>query len=248
MQRAGPISISLVCANSLVREGIRRILDEEEFQVVVSGISIDILFDSDAAYSSDIILIDNGISERCFEQIEVLREGFPQARLVVLTDCFCFDHMVDAFRAGVDGYILKEIGCDSLIESLRLVKLGEKVMPSELVRHLPQHSMAPNPSTGLEANLAGMLSEREIETLHCLVLGYANKVIAYRLDISEATVKVHVKAVLRKLMVQNRTQAAIWAVNHGVVSSQLTAIAQPDAGAVLLDKVGAHEPMVMRSN
>jgi two-component system nitrate/nitrite response regulator NarL len=155
--------------------------------------------------------------------------------------------MVDAFRAGADGYILKEIGCDSLIESLRLIKLGEKVMPSELVRHLPQHSMAPNSSTEPEANLAELLSEREIETLRCLVLGYANKVIAYRLYISEATVKVHVKAVLRKLMVQNRTQAAIWAVNHGVVSAQMASITQPEAAP--LNKIEVDDQALMlRSN
>lgn len=228
MQSTGSISISLICPNTLAREGLRRILNDEEFQVTASCVHSDLLLDSDVACSSEIIVIDSGSSDRCCAQIEELRERFPNARLVVLSDGFCLDHMVDAFRAGVDGYILKEIDCDSLIGSLRLVKLGEKVMPSELVRHLPQHSMAANSSTGSEANLAELLSEREIQTLHCLVLGYANKIIAYRLHISEATVKVHVKAVLRKLMVQNRTQAAIWAVNHGVVSPQMSAIAQPE--------------------
>jgi two-component system nitrate/nitrite response regulator NarL len=62
---------------------------------------------------------------------------------------------------------------------------------------------------------AAALSEREVEILWCLTLGMANKVVSRRLDISEATVKVHVKAILRKLKVANRTQAAIWAVKHG---------------------------------
>jgi len=230
MRSAGSISISLVCQNNLAREGLRRILNEEEFNVIDCCSHSELLFDSDSAHSSEIIVLDSVSSERCGEMIEEFRGRFPNARLVVLSDSFCLDHMVDAFRAGIDGYILKEIGCDSLIESLRLVKLGEKVMPSELVRHLPQHSVSASPSAGSEASAAELLSEREIETLRCLVLGYANKVIAYRLDISEATVKVHVKAVLRKLMVQNRTQAAIWAVNHGVVSTPMSAIAQPDGG------------------
>jgi two-component system nitrate/nitrite response regulator NarL len=241
------ISISLVCPNTLAREGLRRILDEEDFRVIDSCVRCDSLLDSDAAEDSEIIVFDSGSTGRCCEQIEELRERFPNTRLVVLSDGFCFDHMVEAFRAGADGYILKEIGCDSLIESLRLVKLGEKVMPSELVRHLPQHSMAPNPSTAPEANLAELLSEREIETLRCLVLGYANKVIAYRLYISEATVKVHVKAVLRKLMVQNRTQAAIWAVNHGVVSAQMASITQPEPASLHKIEVD-DEALMLRSN
>lgn len=239
MQGSEPISISLVCSNTLAREGLRRILNEDEFEVIDSCARSELLCGSDTACSSEIIVIDSGSSGRCAEQIEELHERFPNSRLVVLSDGFCLANMVDAFRAGVDGYILKEIGCDSLMESLRLVRLGEKVMPSELVRHLPQHSMAENPSTGSEVNPAELLSEREIETLRCLVLGYANKVIAYRLDISEATVKVHVKAVLRKLMVQNRTQAAIWAVNRGLVSTQMSVIAQPEAA--LPDKVEADD-------
>lgn len=246
MPGTGPISISLVCPNTLAREGLKRILNEDEFQVVDTCARIELLCDSDLASSSDIIVIDSGTLGRCAEQIEELNERFPNARLVVLSDGFCLANMVDAFRAGVDGYILKEIGCDSLIESLRLVKLGEKVMPSELVRHLPQHSMAESPSNGSEANPAELLSEREIETLRCLVLGYANKVIAYRLDISEATVKVHVKAVLRKLMVQNRTQAAIWAVNRGLVSTPMSATTQPEPA--LTDKVEADDQPLMLRN
>ncbi|MET0588157.1 MAG: response regulator transcription factor [Novosphingobium sp.] len=228
MHGTGPISISLVCPNTLAREGLRRILNEEEFEVIDSCARSELLSDSQTASSTQIIVIDSGPMGRCAEEIEDLHERFPNARLVALSDGFCLANMVDAFRAGADGYILKEIGCDSLIESLRLVRLGEKVMPSELVRHLPQHSMVENASTGSEADPAELLSEREIETLRCLVLGYANKVIAYRLDISEATVKVHVKAVLRKLMVQNRTQAAIWAVNRGLVSTPMSVIAQSE--------------------
>jgi two-component system nitrate/nitrite response regulator NarL len=96
------------------------------------------------------------------------------------------------------------------------VASGEKVLPSQLVKHLPLRSAMSNAELNDGSELLETLSEREIETLRCLIMGYPNKVIAYRLDISEATVKVHVKAILRKLGVQNRTQAAIWAVNNGL--------------------------------
>ncbi|TPG21598.1 DNA-binding response regulator [Sphingomonas koreensis] len=74
--------------------------------------------------------------------------------------------------------------------------------------------MSPIPTATPE--IRNLLSDREIEILRCLVIGYPNKLISRRLDISEATVKVHVKAVLRKLKVQNRTQAAIYALHHGL--------------------------------
>ena len=127
-----------------------------------------------------------------------------------------FDSMIDVFRAGANGYIVKDIECQSLIESLKLVALGETVLPSQLVKHLPLRSAMANSNLNDGSELLESLSERELETLRCLIMGYPNKVIAYRLDISEATVKVHVKAILRKLGVQNRTQAAIWAVNNGL--------------------------------
>ncbi|TYC87068.1 response regulator transcription factor [Novosphingobium sp. BW1] len=84
-----------------------------------------------------------------------------------------------------------------------------------LLEHLALKRPLIEEEAEIKVELGELLSEREIDTLHCLMMGYPNKVIAYRLDISEVTVKVHVKAILRKLMVQNRTQTAIWAVNQG---------------------------------
>nr|WP_272914659.1 response regulator transcription factor [Aurantiacibacter rhizosphaerae] len=126
------------------------------------------------------------------------------------------DCLIDAFEAGADGYILKNISCESLVNSLQLAACGEKVVPGELVKQLPQFAHATADQVKAEGELSDILSEREIATLRCLVMGYPNKVIARRLDIGEATVKVHVKAILRKLNVQNRTQAAICGVNYGV--------------------------------
>lgn len=243
MQHAEPISVSLVCPNDLAREGLRRILNEHEFEVIASWGSIDLIIKNSPATVSGIIIIDCTSLGSCTEQVEEVRERFPLAKIVFLSDTFSLAHMMEAFRAGVDGYVLKEIGCDSLIESLRLVRLGEKVMPSELVRHLPQHAIGSSPSTGSEANFAELLSEREIETLRCLVLGIPNKVIAYRLDISEATVKVHVKAVLRKLMVQNRTQAAIWAVNHGMTPTQMDGLTRPETALLGGAEIGESSMM-----
>ncbi|MBT2134032.1 response regulator transcription factor [Croceibacterium sp. LX-88] len=227
MQELKNISISLICSTSLVSEGLRRILDEREFTVEGSfksshallGDGGEILF----ATKSELILLDVSAATELRDEVVALRKAFPKSRLVLLSDTFELDSMIEAVRAGADGYILKEIACECLLESLKLVAMGEKVLPGQLIEHLPHGSMIANSHNKVEADLASLLSEREIETLRCLIMGYPNKVIAYRLDISEATVKVHVKAILRKLMVQNRTQAAIWAVNHGLDANAVCA-------------------------
>ena len=106
---------------------------------------------------------------------------------------------------------------DALQESLRLVRAGEKVFPSELASYIP--AMPSNfaiPEISTSALREFELSCREIEILQCLTNGQSNKAIAKNLDIAEATVKVHVKRILRKAHVANRTQAALWGVSKGV--------------------------------
>lgn len=219
MLHQADISVSIVCPNSLAKEGLRRILAEDQFEVCNSFEDAAPLLADDANIADlderGIILFETSGSN-VEQQVAALRAKYPECKLVLLTNAFEFDTMIDVFRAGADGYIIKDIDCQSLIESLKLVALGEKILPSQLIKHLPLRSaMSSAPQTD-GSEMLDSLSEREIETLRCLIMGYPNKVIAYRLDISEATVKVHVKAILRKLGVQNRTQAAIWAVNHGL--------------------------------
>jgi two-component system nitrate/nitrite response regulator NarL len=96
--------------------------------------------------------------------------------------------------------------------------MGEKVLPSQFAQNLGKREFRSGRGDWL-ANIATLnLSDREIQIMRYLVLGCPNKVISRRLGISEATVKVYVKAILRKLQVTNRTQAAIWAVQRGLDS------------------------------
>lgn len=223
------ISASLVCGNSLAREGLKRILGEDGFSLGRTFSHCDDLLETPnevtaetrAKSGSDLLLIDISATGDIETDIAALRARQPATRIVLLADTFDFDTMVSAFRAGADGYIVKEIDFEPFLESLRLVALGEKVLPGAVIQHLPDFGKAPRRAAPDRSKIFCSLSEREVETLRCLIMGYPNKVIAQRLDISEATVKVHVKAILRKLSVQNRTQAAIWAVNNGV---------DPDAG------------------
>ncbi len=211
------VGVSIIGFTSIIREGILKILEDSEFSCRHVFQSCADALDGDAGEALELAIVDMAALEGGVDSLQPLKLCFPDLRIVAFVDNFDFGQMVDAFDRGVDAYLLKEIASEPLLGSLRLVRQGEKVMPSALLEHLAHKRPFIEGEADIKVELGELLSEREIDTLHCLVMGYPNKVIAYRLDISEATVKVHVKAILRKLMVQNRTQAAIWAVNQGLV-------------------------------
>ncbi len=115
--------------------------------------------------------------------------------------------------AGAHGYLIKDISVEALLQSLLLVMLGEKVFPTHLATLLVNGM--PNTAPASIVTSHG-LTERECQVLRCLVQGDSNKMIANRLNITEATIKVHMKSLLRKINATNRTQAAIWALNNGL--------------------------------
>jgi two-component system nitrate/nitrite response regulator NarL len=150
-----------------------------------------------------------------------------------VADHYRLDELVSALRAGANGYFVDVMTCDAFIKSMELLMMGETIFPPALsfvldsegddpgkeVGHLGE--AAPDDETGqavllaTDDSFAPQLSPREKSILRCLIEGDSNKGIARKVDIAEATVKVHVKAILRKIRVQNRTQAAIWGVNRG---------------------------------
>ena len=154
--------------------------------------------------------------------------------------------------------MLKDISGDVLQRAIRLVLLGQHLFPAGLAQHLltAQNSTADTtPRTGASSAIrrapiatgerALVFSEREHQILQCLVNGLSNKAIARKHHIAEATVKVHVKGLLRKVQVSNRTQAAIWALNHinGVSYTRVgtetpAARVQPAASTGRADRAG----------
>lgn len=164
--------------------------------------------------------------------VEDVKTQNPEARVVVLADGFDIDELRSVLQAGADGYCLATTGCDALVKYMDLVMLGEIVFPSSALLSAmtgevsdvridaPITITGPHPERVSESkeSVIRTLSIREAEILQCLMQGAPNKVIARKLEVAEATVKVHIKAILRKIRVANRTQAAMWAVNH--LSSQ----------------------------
>ena len=155
--------------------------------------------------------------------IDEIRSLYPEARVVVVGADPSIDDISQAFRKGAHGYLPSSINSDALVKSLEVVIGGVVVLPGatqELFKQsLADEIRAPRlvePRPVVSAGDSPPLSARELLILKSLVKGDSNKHIARQLDIAEATVKVHVKAILRKIRVRNRTQAAIWAMNVGL--------------------------------
>jgi two-component system nitrate/nitrite response regulator NarL len=214
----GSARIALFGCNALFREGLRRILEDTEFEVVLSSDEAESLLDLHAGHDDGdlLVIIDQSSLEHKQSEIHEIAGRIPGAKLVYLVKKFDLDKMIAAFNAGVHGYIVKDIRCESLIRSLQLIALGEKVLPGELIEQLPKSRHASGIAASAPSNLHELLSDREFEILRYLAAGFPNKVIATRLDRSDGAVKVHVKGILRKLNVNNRTQAAILAFNSGL--------------------------------
>jgi two-component system nitrate/nitrite response regulator NarL len=165
--------------------------------------------------------------------VREVKAWLPTAKIVCLVPEFDLDEMRGCFANGASGYVLETLTRDALRESLRLVAAGEKVFPSELALQFPLltegHGIggAPSPES-LEVDL----SSRELEILQCLASGQSNKAIARSLAIAEATVKVHVKRILRKANASNRTQAALWAIATGVAAAPELASVEAPAAAM----------------
>jgi two-component system nitrate/nitrite response regulator NarL len=199
--------ISLIIRNTVAREGLRRILTDNGFEVISSVSHLGEMIPEDIQ-SSHIVIIDN------VDALQQMSSKAPDARLVLLEQDFDFYEMNQAFAVGAHAYILQDVSFDSFVAMIHLVASGQKVAPTELIESLrDMHPAHHHHHNGNDIAKAYGLRGREIEILDCLKMGMPNKAISRKLGVSEATVKLAVKGTLRKMSVKNRTQAAILAQN-----------------------------------
>jgi two-component system nitrate/nitrite response regulator NarL len=215
----------LIDADRLAREGLRELLADSRYRIAVdAGSTAELAVRIDESVQPHVVLVDCGANpDAARRDLALLRATFPLAKIAVLAGTRDPDLLLACHDAPVNGCLLKEVSTDALIATLDLIRLGERVFPSLLIDALREGASVPRGAGAGDPELppAGSdLSPREFDILRCLAAGCSNKEIANRLEVSEATVKVHLKSILRKIDVQNRTQAAIWALHHGV---------QPDA-------------------
>jgi DNA-binding NarL/FixJ family response regulator len=257
----------LIGKSILLREGLARILSSTNFRILASVSCADDLLPSKLPQHQPLfIVVHTGDDfDAALEQIDLFRDQHPDSRIAIVADHFRPSELVLAFRAGANGYFV-DMTCAAFIKSLELVMMGETIFPLAFLSFVidPESEHLGKAVPGDESDkaillttgdaLAPKLSSREKSVLRCLIKGDSNKCIARQMDIAEATVKVHVKAILRKIRVQNRTQAAIWGANNGTdtngkqqlptASSNLSKpLSKPVAVMSEIQQIGASEPL-----
>ena len=248
----------------LFREGLRRILQEAEFQPVWCSDQPPADLLPGLAEDAPVLLIAGGEMEAAMRNIAAVKQFYHSCRVVLLLEPGASSRSLDALGCGVDSVISRQSSCKSLISTLNLAMDGATVLPVELIAALRETrevaarsadvadmSQAMPAAVDLEAGMpkqAFGLSERELSVLGLLREGLSNKEIARDLSISDATVKVHVKAILRKSRLRNRTQVAMWASRLGVGQAVAAEprVAQLDAGMLEAanDTVPAFVPVI----
>ncbi len=213
------VTTVLVSQNTLIRSGISHLLTGTHFLIAedapeqASELPILYLIYADQA------------ADDLSEIVERLKTQWPSARVVLLTEAMEPAAMMQALQAGLDGLCSTAMKREPLVRALELVMLGETFIAPAFILSLADHASRlqqahPNgadASGPAAAAIASRLSPREAMILRRLTLGASNKQIARELGLAEATVKVHLKGILRKVKAANRTQAAMWAQQHMIV-------------------------------
>jgi two-component system nitrate/nitrite response regulator NarL len=212
--------VLLVDDHALVRKGIEELLQSRGVQVVASVSSGEEGVRRARELSSDLILLDIKMPGMTgIETLKQLRASGVRTPVVMLTMSRDDEDLGAALRAGAQGYLLKDIDPEELVPALKAVLGGDNVVDEELVGTLARivrteagaDRQAPRPAAPFAD-----LTPREREILEHIAGGSSNKMIARALDISDGTVKLHVKAILRKLGMRSRVEAAVMAVEHGL--------------------------------
>jgi DNA-binding NarL/FixJ family response regulator len=239
MRQRQSFAIILAGKSILLREGLARILRSASFRILASVSSADDLVLSKLGLHQPLFLVITHTGDDCdaaMEQVKLFRTQYPGGRIAIVADHFRLGELLSAFRAGANGYFVDVMACDVFIKSIELVMMGETIFPpaflsfvldpegNRLGQAMPRDENEQAILVGTDNTLAPQLSTREKLILRCLIEGDSNKCIARKIGIAEATVKVHVKAILRKIRVQNRTQAAIWGMNNGSVTNPVEVI------------------------
>jgi len=200
--------------HSLFRDGIASLLEQAGYDVVAQADSGDTALIAVRKHKPDLVLLDIIMSG--VNGLEVLRQiktEWPQIQVVMLTVSDADDHLFESIRYGADGYILKGVRADEFLDMLAGLSRGEAAISRKTATRLISGFQTLN----RKEETRNKLSTRELETLKLMGQGLSNKAIAERMFISDNTVKYHIRNILQKLAVQNRTEAVALALREGLI-------------------------------
>ena len=213
MQNTEPAKMMMVDDHPLLRKGLSQLIEfEDELEIVAEASSGAEALTLAKEHDPDLITLDlNMQGMDGLETLRALRNQGVTGRIVMLTVSDSDEDVIEAIRSGADGYLLKDMDPEHLVDKLKEVVLGKMVMSEKLTEVLATALRKPD---NRNVNALSSLTSREYEILKLISKGLSNKLIARELDISDGTVKVHVKHLLKKLSLKSRVEAAVWMVNY----------------------------------
>ncbi len=206
-------SVLLVSDDTFLREGARRFFEQSQYKIVEEVHSIAAALENKRD-SVNLILVGGALQEKVLELLRGLRSAYPESRIVVYAQSVqvASTTLIHVFGTSLDGCLLCDSSLEVIRQSLDLVMMGGNVFPFSLLSAaLPREGGISSKATTSEDRL---FSDREHQVLAFLRDGRSNKFIAREMGLAEATVKFHMKTVLRKIGCANRTQAAIWVTKY----------------------------------
>ncbi|KEA64182.1 Nitrate/nitrite response regulator protein [Marinobacterium lacunae] len=218
-----PARVVLVDDHPLFRRGVAELLTESgRFEVLAAFDSAAALLGDIETLKPDLALLDlhmpggDGLS-----LLPQLKAMLPDLRVVMLTASDDSDHLLQAIQSGADGYLLKETDAELILQRLEGVLEGKVALDDEALILLTQRLREPAPSAPQQSEALNEITLRERQTLSLIAAGMSNKLIARELGISDSTVKVYVKALLRKLNLHSRLELAAWVHAHPEVDLEV---------------------------
>lgn len=212
----GTIHILIVDDYAVVREGLRAFVTTEPDMVVIGEAA-----DGETAVQQcldlqpDVVVMDLALPDNeGVNAIQTIKQQCPKIHTLVLTNFAEEDRVLAAMKAGAQGYMLKDATTKDIVQAIRDVHQGKVVLHPSVSYLLLQALQLPDTK---EQALLHSLTERETEVLQLVAQGHTNQIIANQLGIDERTVRVHVTHILQKLDLDNRTQATLFALRHGLV-------------------------------
>jgi DNA-binding NarL/FixJ family response regulator len=221
-----PMRIIITDDHALVRDGLRSMLDDEPgLEVVGDAANGQEALELCRSLRPDLVLMDLRMPEMDgLEATRLIKQELPSISILMVTMHENPDYLLEALSAGAAGYVLKAASGDRLVNAINRTLKGESPLNQELAAQLlrrigdkKRKEAQPPPQPERRGDSSEALTPRETEVLALLAQGQSNREIARTLTISRATVKVHVERIIRKLKVSDRTQAAVRAIEQGLI-------------------------------
>jgi DNA-binding NarL/FixJ family response regulator len=215
---AETLRVVIVDDHDLFRNGLRNLLEREGVQIVGEAAAGQEALRIVRDLAPDVVVMDlNMPGMGGVEATRHISSIAPLTRVVMLTISDEDNDVIDAILAGACGYLLKDSSIQDLMAGIRAASLGESLISPTIAAKVLQRIRASTTQPELEKSIRAELSDREIEVLKLIANGKDNAMIAGELHISPKTVKNHISNILMKLQIDNRLQAAVYAVRSGIV-------------------------------